>query len=391
MVKAIQAAGWTWPGMQQDALAHCQRCQPCLQHNLRQTIHHPLQPIHADKPFDHVAVDLAGPFQTSPSGNNFLHIMVDVHTRTVVLKPIPDKRMETTADTWLDAFTTFGFPRIVQSDNGTEFVNKVVAAMASGGKFTHRLISRYHPRANGLAERMVQSVKQLLRKLVEGKKNEWDKHIPFIQFCLNQHITSAHGKAPFMAMFGRSSGELCNHQGVAVIAKDESVEALEACIKWMQEELFPETSKSLAVTQAKKKKKFDKRSKLVEIPVGEFVILRNEERKDTLDPRYQGPYKVMSRTPTGAYSLEDRMGLILLNNYPMSALQPLSSYAPPDNKNYEVKAIMQHKKVKGGYEYLVRWKGYNADQDTWEPARNFNTKEAIDVYWKRRGSPTRRG
>jgi chromobox protein 5 len=69
----------------------------------------------------------------------------------------------------------------------------------------------------------------------------------------------------------------------------------------------------------------------------------------------------------------------------------LSSYEPPNGKDYEVKAIIQHRKVKGGYEYLVRWKGYSAEHDSWEPTRNFNAKEVIDVYWKRRGSRTRRG
>jgi hypothetical protein len=90
--------------------------------------------------------------------------------------------------------------------------------------------------------------------------------------------------------------------------------------------------------------------------------------------------------------LEDRTGLVLPNNYPTSALQLLSSYEPPDGKDYEVKAILHHRKnKKGGYEYKVRWKGYGAEDDTWEPTKSFNTKEAINVYWKRRGTPTRRG
>ena len=132
--------------------------------------------------------------------------------------------------------------------------------------------------------------------------------------------------------------------------------------------------------------------KLVSIPIGEYVILRNEERKDNLDPRNQGPYKVLSCTSNGAFALEGRDGVVLPNNYPTSALQALSSYKPPDGTNFEVQAILHHRKnKKGGHEYKVRWKGYGPEDDTWEPAANFNTKEAIDVYWKRRGTPTRRG
>jgi hypothetical protein len=239
---------------------------------------------------------------------------------------------------------------------------------------------------------MVQEVKQNLRKLVEGLKTDWDKHVPFIQYCINQRVTSAHGRSAFEAMFGRTDGGLTERLDARVTEEDDSWEALNARVVRMQKELFPDTAKRLAATQAKQKNKFDERVKLVDIPIGEYVILRNEERKDTLDPRYQGPYKVLSSTKTGAYALEDRTGLVLPNNYPTSALQLLSSYEPPDGKNYEVKAILHHRKSKkGGYEYKVRWKGYGAEDDTWEPTKSFNTKEAINVYWKRRGTPTRRG
>ena len=37
---------------------------------------------------------------------------------------------------------------------------------------------------------------------------------------------------------------------------------------------------------------------------------------------------------------------------------------------YTIDRIIDHKKTKDGKKYLVRWKGYDEDEDTWEPADN---------------------
>src|SRR5262249_3465721 len=148
--------------------------------------------ITAALPLEHVAVDLAGPFPTSRNKNHFLHVLIDVHSRFILLKAIPDKCMETIAYLWLDIFTIFGFPKIIQSDNGTEFVNQAVAKLVEASKVDHRLISPYHPRANGVAERAVKTVIATTTKLLTGVKNQWDAYVPFVQYCLNQKVAERH-------------------------------------------------------------------------------------------------------------------------------------------------------------------------------------------------------
>ena len=37
---------------------------------------------------------------------------------------------------------------------------------------------------------------------------------------------------------------------------------------------------------------------------------------------------------------------------------------------YNIESIIDHKMTKDGKKYLVRWKGYDEDKDTWEPAVN---------------------
>ena len=53
----------------------------------------------------------------------------------------------------LDYVFTFGAPREILSDQGSEFVNSVVASMCERLKILRRTSSPYHPSTNGLVER----------------------------------------------------------------------------------------------------------------------------------------------------------------------------------------------------------------------------------------------
>ena len=134
---------------------------------------------------DHIAVDCALSFPSSPRGLNILLVVVDVCTRFVFLRCFPDKSARSVAASLFSIFIDFGFPKIIQSDNGFEFVNTVVKALTSEFTIDHRLITPYHPRANGLAERFVQTACRAIKKLLEGDESNWDLHVPAVQLAIN--------------------------------------------------------------------------------------------------------------------------------------------------------------------------------------------------------------
>jgi len=48
-----------------------------------------------------------------------------------------------------------------------------------------------------------------------------------------------------------------------------------------------------------------------------------------------------------------------------------------------VEQILNKKKVRGKDKYLVRWKGFTAESDTWEERENLeNAKEAVEEFEK---------
>ncbi|GBP19811.1 Chromobox protein homolog 5 [Eumeta japonica] len=51
-----------------------------------------------------------------------------------------------------------------------------------------------------------------------------------------------------------------------------------------------------------------------------------------------------------------------------------------DEEEYEVEKVIDSKKVKGKIHYLIRWKGYGADSDTWEPENTLSCPDLIAKF-----------
>ena len=81
--------------------------------------------------------------------------------------------------------TREGFSRIMQSDNGTEFVNELVAQLTKLYGIDHRLITAYHPRADGLVERQNKEVTRSLKKRMQAAPAQWHRWMPITQLGLN--------------------------------------------------------------------------------------------------------------------------------------------------------------------------------------------------------------
>jgi hypothetical protein len=62
-----------------------------------------------------------------------------------------------------------------------------------------------------------------------------------------------------------------------------------------------------------------------------------------------------------------------------------------EEEEYEVEDIIDHKTVRGKLQYLIRWKGYDADNDTWEPESTVNCPEIIARYNEKDVKPAKKG
>jgi transposase InsO family protein len=143
-------AGHYWPRMCQEAFAYVQACAECIKFNVRKSGFHPMQSVVAQYPFDHVAIDMA----SLPTNEGFcaVFVLVDMSTRYTVLRAVQDKKAVTIARCLWEVISTFGVPKIIQSDNGPEFVSQVVRALGQVLGIDHRLVAPYNPRAKRSGE-----------------------------------------------------------------------------------------------------------------------------------------------------------------------------------------------------------------------------------------------
>ena len=81
-----------------------------------------------------------------------------------------------------------GIPKIYQSDNGLEFINKLIKQLMKLYGIDQRLITAYNPRADGLVERKNKEVGRILKKHLKGAMDQWHTWLPIMQLSLNLKI-----------------------------------------------------------------------------------------------------------------------------------------------------------------------------------------------------------
>ena len=106
-------------------------------------------------PFHALGVDYVGELPLSPSGNKWILTAVCPYSNFLRAIPVPDKTAPTAARALLnEAFLQFGFPAVLQSDGGGEFLNAVMHRLTALLSIKQVFSSGYRPRLNGSTERV---------------------------------------------------------------------------------------------------------------------------------------------------------------------------------------------------------------------------------------------
>ena len=84
----------------------------------------------------------------------------------------------------------YASPKVLLSDNGTEFNNAILKAVCESFQIEKCNIIPYSPQANGKVERVNRRILNILR-FISGSSSSWDDHIPLVACSLNAAIHSS--------------------------------------------------------------------------------------------------------------------------------------------------------------------------------------------------------
>jgi transposase InsO family protein len=429
LVSKIREKGIYWTSILRDAHDFVSRCTDCQRFSLQRAGFHPLKSVLADCPMQHVAMDLAGPLTKSQHGNVYLFVLVDVFTRFIFLRAIPNKEASTIAMTLYRIFCDVGFPSIIQSDNGSEFVNETIHHLTELVNVDHRCSTPYHPRGNGVAERFVQTSRRSIKRKLQGNTTAWDLTLPAVQLDLNTRVIASHRSTPFALFFARAGhfghhsvtdtapdtttavvstsststtavtstvtptatspiATLCTNSSdsatVSVSSSNAQIEKWKEVLKDVEDVVFPSVRAFQRSAATKRTSHHRKTHKLISFNVGTYVMTHDETRSDKLSPVFEGPFKVARRNKGGAYLLTDTDGTLLPRSYaPSQLIQVPAPAAPvPHDTVYIVDKILRHRRRGNTIQYLTKWKGYDDAHNSWEPHSSFFDILPITLYWK---------
>ena len=397
-----------WPRLGKDVDKFCVTCGTCQTAKPRNH----LQPgwLHSlpipTKPWISISMDFVGPF---PQVKGYDYLWVVVCRLTSMVHLIPIKTTTTTAELAevyiREIVRLHGLPESIVSDRDSKFTSKF-------WREVHRLLgakllmsTSFHPQTDGMTERAIRSVSQILRSTVSPDQLNWVDQVPLTEFAINSSTSASTGFAPFELNYGymprtmegmKTESSYIGVREFAQRARHNLEMAHDAIIESRIRQTF----------QANKL-----RQEEPEFQPGDMVYLSTQNlalpkgRARKLMPKFIGPYKVADSHPdTSNYTLELPEELRRRRIHPTFHASLLRRHEPNDDalfpgrearsyydfgnddqQEWLVDEILSHRWDGRRIEFLVRW---TLGDCTWEPYEHCKELSALDEYLTLHGVKT---
>ena len=127
----------------------------------------------ATRPWESISTDL---FKWE--GEDYL-LVVDSYSHFIEIARLSNTTSQTVIMHTKSIMARHGIPTIVKSDNGPQYTAEEYKKFSKEWRFQHITTSPYHPQANGLAEKSVQIIKNLLTK---AKLDNKDPYLSLLEY-----------------------------------------------------------------------------------------------------------------------------------------------------------------------------------------------------------------
>ena len=298
-------AKYYWPTMRRDIIEHVSKCLKCAQYKGHVAKPAPiLEYPPPNAPFDCIGIDL---LQLTPSrqGSRYLLVTVDHFSRYTVLSPLANKTAEAVAHALItQVFLKFGPPRTILSDNGREFKNELLSEICRQFNVKQAFVKAYHPASNGLVERANRKILEALRPVVGSLGETWEDWLEHVGSCINGHSCSSTGRSPHYIIFGkelRLPYELLNAPQSPVYDAEDYCKSQFRVFS----DIHREVKQCLTDSKGEMTAKQHQNAKPITFKQGDIVMLVEPERRNKLDPRFDGPFIITNELYGNSFEIYD--------------------------------------------------------------------------------------
>jgi transposase InsO family protein len=397
-LELISRSYW-WPQMSRYIGQYTRTCDICLRTKIQRR--RPTGELHPlptpESRWDVISVDFVSELPDAHGHDAIMNVVDSVGKRAHFIPTNTTITAFGAASLFLrNVWKLHGLPRSIVSDRGPQFVAEFTRELYRLLGITLSTTTAYHPQADGQTERVNQELEQYLRVFVNERQDDWDELLPMAEFQYNNHIHSGTQQTPFYLDSGRHP-----RMGFEPAQPASRLETVNEFTDRMHSALT-EAKAALAKAQEDMTRYYNQRREPApEYAPGDKVYLdgsdiRTSRPSKKLAHRFLGPYVVERRVGPNAYRLRLPHSMSRLHPvFPVVKLMPAPadpipgrrSEPPPDpilvdgEEHYEVEAILDSRVFRRQLQYLVRWKGYNYEHNSWENAMDVHSPLLVDKFY----------
>ncbi|GJW66565.1 putative reverse transcriptase domain-containing protein [Tanacetum coccineum] len=284
MYQDLKKLYW-WPNMKAIIAEYVGKCLTCSR--VKAECQKPsgllIQPEIPTWKWERITMDFVTKLPKTSSGHDTIWVIVDRLTKSAHFIPTRETdSMETLTRLYIKEIVSWhGVPISIISDRDSHFTSRFWQSMQNALGTQLDMSTTYHPETDGQSERTIQTLEDMLRACVIDFGKGWERHLPLVEFSYNNSYHANIKSTPFEIIH----------------------ETTEKIVQIRQR---------LQVARDRQRSYANVRRKPLEFQVGDHVMLKVSPRKGVirfgkrgkLNPRYSGPFKILKRVGTVAYTLE---------------------------------------------------------------------------------------
>ncbi|MBW0578593.1 hypothetical protein O181_118308 [Austropuccinia psidii MF-1] len=388
-LEKVKNCAW-WPSWRKETIEYCHTCDRCQKANRSTGKKFGLM-IHIQEPkspWEVVHMDWVTALP--PSGDksyNACLVIVDRYSKTPIFLPChkDDTAMDTALLLWSRVISHTGLFKNIISDRDPKFTSALWTNLHRFFGTKSSFSAAYHPQTDGLAERMIQTLEYMIRRIFAyglefkdsyGFAHYWFTLIPALELAYKTSVHSSTGQTPVML-----EKEWNPRLPADTLRKDFiEIHPTASSFKIILDKVKHHEKQSMNDAFDYAKQKWDKSHKVPEFKVGYLVLVSTLNFNKINSPKklkdsYFGPFVSVSLHGTNAVQVELSGELENKNpTFPASLtkpyqptereLFPLRNPAPltvppvEQSEDIKIKKVIKERRLRGKNhrEYLVRYR-----------------------------------